>query len=144
MTSLAVRLVRSSTNSSKTRHKLLIRRRHERSVEESSEQLAFSVKGVPVLTVSGGGEAQVPHAVADQLRQLFPLRASVEVVALLSDALGVVLAGVPVHSLPPHAFLTQTPRPLHALLPQQGVICLVVTARLVAPVLGVLAVVSTD
>lgn len=86
----------------------------------------------------------MPHAVADQLGQLFPLRASVEVEALLSDALGVVPARVPVHSLPPHAFLTQTPCPLHALLPQQGVICLIIAARLVPLVLGVIAVVNTD
>lgn len=86
----------------------------------------------------------MPHAVADEFGQLLPLGAPVEVEALLGDALGVVLAGVPVHSLPPHAFLTQPPRPLHALLPQQGVIGLLVAARLVAPVLCVLAVVNAD
>lgn len=74
-----------------------------------------------LLTVSRGGEAQVPHAVADQLRQLLPLGASVEVEALLGDALCVVLAGVPAHALPPHALLAQPSCPLHALLPQQGV-----------------------
>lgn len=62
------------------------------------------------------------HPIADQLGQLLPLRAPVEVEALLSNALGVVLARVPTPSLPPHAFLTQTPCPLPALLPQQGVV----------------------
>lgn len=86
----------------------------------------------------------MPHAVADQLGQLFPLRASVEVEALLSDALGVVLARVPGHSLPPHAFLTQTPCPLHALLPQQRVLRLVTrggvsVGRLLLPGLSALA-----
>ena len=75
-----------------------------------------------ILTISRGGEAQVPHAVADELGQLFPLRAPVQVEALLSDALGVVPVRVPVRPLPPHAFLTQTTGPLHALLPQQGVV----------------------
>ena len=74
------------------------------------------------LTISRRWQPQMPHSIADQLRQLLPLRASVQAEALLSDALGVVLAGVPAASLPPHALLTQTPRPLHALLPQQGVI----------------------
>lgn len=64
----------------------------------------------------------MPHAVAHQLRQLLPLRAPVEVETLLSDALGVVPVRIPVHPLPPHAFFTQTPSPLHALLPQEGVI----------------------
>lgn len=86
----------------------------------------------------------MPHAVADQLRQLLPLRAAVEVEALLSDALCVVLAGVSAQPLPPHAFLTQTPCPLHALLPQQRVIRRVIAARLVPPVLRVLAVIDAD
>jgi len=64
----------------------------------------------------------VPHAVANQLGQFFPLRAPVKAEALLSDALGVVFAGVPVHPLPLHTFLTQTACPLHALLPQLRVI----------------------
>lgn len=85
----------------------------------------------------------MPHAVSDQLRQLLPLRAPVEVEALLGDALSVVFARVPARPLPPHAFLTQTPSPLHALLPQQGVIRLVVAARLVPPVLRVLTVIDT-
>lgn len=102
------------------------------------------MKAVSILTISRRREAQVPHAVADELGQLLPLGAAVEVEALLGDALGVVLAGVPVHSLPPHAFLTQPPRPLHALLPQQRVIGLLIAARLVAPVLRVLAVVNAD
>lgn len=59
----------------------------------------------------------MPHPVADQLGQLLPLGASVEVEALLSDALGLIFVQVPVAPLPPHAFLAQTPRPLHALLP---------------------------
>lgn len=83
------------------------------------------------------------HAVPDQFRQLLPLRAPIQVEALLGDALGVVFARVPVHALPPHAFLTQAPSPLHALLPQQGVLRLFGAARLVPPVLCVLAVIST-
>jgi len=86
----------------------------------------------------------VPHAVADQLRQLLPLGAPVEVEALLGDALGVVLAGVAAHPLPPDALLAQASRPLHALLPQQGVIRLVVAARLVPLVLGGVAVGEAD
>lgn len=83
------------------------------------------------------------HSVSDQLRQLLPLRAPVEVEALLGDALSVVFTRVPVHPLPPHAFLTQTPSPLHALLPQQRVVRLVIAARLVPPVLCVLTVIDT-
>lgn len=86
----------------------------------------------------------MPHAVADQLGELLPLGAPVEVEALLGDALGVVLARVPAASLPPRAPLAQAPGPLHALLPQQRVIRLVIAARLVPFVLGVLAFVNTD
>lgn len=64
----------------------------------------------------------MPHSVADQLRQLLPLGAAVEVEALLGDALSVVLAGVPAHALPPDALLAQPSGPLHALLPQEGVL----------------------
>lgn len=115
MTSLAVKLVRSSTPNSKTRNKHFLSMKVWKRKALRSSRLS-------ILTISRGWEAQVPHAVADQLGQLFPLRAPVQVEALLSDALGVVPAGVPARSLPPHAFLTQTTCPLHALLPQQGVV----------------------
>lgn len=97
-----------------------------------------------ILTVPGSRETQVPHAVADQLGQLLPLGASVEVQALLSDALGVVFGGVPAGPLPPGAFFTQTSCPLHALLPQQRGIRLLVAARLLPPVFGVLTVINID
>lgn len=64
----------------------------------------------------------MPHSIADQLGQLLPLRAAVEVEALLGYSLGVVLAGVTVHTLPPDALLAQSSGPLHALLPQEGVL----------------------
>lgn len=98
---------------------------------------------VAILTVPGGGEPEVPHAVADQLGQLLPLGAPVEVQALLSNALGVVFGGVPAGPLPPASF-TQASGPLHALLPQQRVVRLLRAAGLLGPVFGVLAVVNTD
>ena len=141
MTSLAVRLVRSSISSSETTIRQTFQQKHE-GLED--ELLSVSVEDVSEFTISGGGEAQVPHAVADQLGQLLPLGASVQVEALLGDALGVVPARVPAHPLPLAASLAEPPGPLHALLPQQGVIGLVVAASLVPLVLGVLAVVHTD
>lgn len=95
-------------------------------------------------TVSRRREAQVPHSIADQLGQLLPFGAAVEVEALLGDALGVVLAGVPVHALPPDALLAQSSGPLHALLPQEGVLRWLVGPRLLHSLLGVLTVVHTD
>lgn len=69
------------------------------------------------LTVSHGGQAQVLHAILDQLRQLLSLGASVQVESLLRDAL---CSAGRFGALP-----AQPPRPLHALLPQQRVLRLV-------------------
>lgn len=132
MTSLAVRLERSSANSTK------------RTFNIRSAAPSCAMAHVSILTVPGSGETQVPHAVADQLGQLLPLGAPVEVQALLSDALGVVFGGVPAGPLPPGAFFTQTSCPLHALLPQQRGIRLLVAAGLLPPVFGVLTVVNID
>lgn len=142
MTSLAVRFVRSSTG---TQTAVRVQKQSVKQKLQFGEMKALSFpKDTPIVTISRGGKAQVSHAVADQFGQLFPLRASVEVEALLGDALGVVFARIPACPLPPHAFLTKTPSPLHALLPQQGVIGLLVAARLVPPVLCVLAVINAD
>lgn len=77
------------------------------------------------------------HAVLHQLGQLLPLRATVQVEALLRDALG---AAGRLGALPAEA-----PRPLHALLPQQRVLRLVTgggvpVGRLLLPGLAPLAV----
>lgn len=132
MTSLAVRLERSSAKTLHTKCDIC--------GQGSGSELAALVS---TLTVPGGGEPEVPHAVADQLGQLLPLGAPVEVQALLSNALGVVFGGVPAGRLPP-AFLTQASGPLHALLPQQRMIRLLGAAGLLTPVFGVLAVVHTN
>lgn len=77
------------------------------------------------------------HAVLHQLGQLLSLRAPVQVEALLRDALGPAgwLGALPAES----------PRPLHALLPQQRVLRLVAgggasVGRLLLPGLASLAV----
>lgn len=114
---------------------------------EPTGHAAVGKRDRAALTVPGGGQAQVLHAVFDQLRQLLPLRAPVQAEALLADPLG-RLAGVLV------ALPAQPARPLHALAPQQRVLGLVagarvpVVARLDAPVLlhvlRVLAVLNID
>lgn len=81
-----------------------------------ADAMASDGRAVP-LTVSHGGQPQVLHAVFDQLGQLLALGAPVEVVSLLRYALCPApwLVALP----------AQPPRPLHALLPQQGVVRLV-------------------
>lgn len=65
--------------------------------------------GTPLeITVSDSGQAQVLHAVLDQLRELLSLGAAVHVEALLADALGAARGLA--------ALAAQTPRPLHAFL----------------------------
>lgn len=99
------------------------------------------------LTIAGSWQAQVLHAVLDELGQLLPLGAAVQAEPLLADPLG-CLAGVLV------ALPAQPACPLHALAPQQRVLGLVtgarvpVVARLDAPVLlhilRILAVLHVD
>lgn len=84
------------------------------------------------------------HTVPDQIRQLLPLGASVKTEALLGDALAVLLARIPAESLPFPTFLAEPPCPLHALLPQQWVICLVGAAGFFGLVLGVFTVINID
>jgi len=86
----------------------------------SNRRLLIPVNPAPpggALTVSHGGQAQVLHAVLDQLVQLLALRPPVQVEPLLWDAIGPAgrLGGLP----------AEPPRPLHALLPQQRVLRLV-------------------
>lgn len=101
--------------------------------------------GTVQLTVSVGGQPQVLHAVFDQLRELLPLGAAVQVESLLRDALGAApRLGVPA---------AQPPRPLHALLPQQRVLRLVAARRVpmgalllpgLVPLLGILTLVHVN
>ena len=85
------------------------------------------------------------HAVPDQLRQLLPLRASVQAEALLGHALGVVPDWVAAcGQRAPRALLAQAPRPLHALLPQQRILRRVAASGLLPPLPGVLALVHAD
>lgn len=74
-----------------------------------------------LLTVSHGGQAQVLHAILDQLGQLLTLGASVQVESLLRDAL---CSTWRFDVLP-----AESPCPLHALLPQQRVFRLVARGR---------------
>lgn len=77
------------------------------------------------------------HAILDELRQLLPLGASVQVESLLRDTLGPAGRFDVLPAQPP-------PRPLHALLPQQRVLGLVArggvsVGRLLLPGLSALA-----
>lgn len=81
------------------------------------------------LTVAGGGQPQVLHAVLDQLRELLALRAPVEAEPLLVDPLGGRGCLSRVLGAPAAA---QLPGPRQALAPQQWVLGRVATARVAA------------
>ena len=98
------------------------------------------ISSAATLTVSHGGQAQVLHAILDQLRQLLSLRASVQVQSLLRDTLR---SARRFGALP-----AQPPCPLHALLPQQRVLRLVArggvsVGRLLLPGLSTLSMLHT-